>query len=148
MYQRISMVYQGSMSPYAPSHCRLLICLATATLLARGQNASAHEAAIPDVPTFMEQVQDHQRKLDQTRENYTYREVVVTHELDKNGSVKKTESEESDDLLRKLPRDRSQGEEEWQGASADEQKKEQDRVMKEIEKAQKTPPGKTTDKKT
>ena len=64
----------------------------------------------------MNQVQDHQRKLDQTRENYTYREIMVTHELDKNGGVKKTESEESEDLLRQHPRDRSQGEEERQGS--------------------------------
>jgi hypothetical protein len=110
------------------------------------QNGAANQAAIPDVPTLLEQVQQHQRKLDQTRENYTYREVVVTHELDKNGNVKKSESEEDDvffvnshEIDRKVKKNGKE-------LSADEQKKEQEHVMKEVDKAQKTPPGQSLDK--
>jgi hypothetical protein len=140
------MVYQGSMSPIRLLIAGLLIC--ASALACCAQNAPANEAAIPDVPTLIGQVKEHQRKLDQTRENYTYREVVVTHELDKNGNVKKAESEENDvfyvnshELDRKVKKN-------GKDLSADEQKKEQDRVMKEIEKAQKTPPGTSTDKNT
>ena len=43
----------------------------------------------------MKQVEDHQHKLDEVRENYTYHETVITHELDKNGNIKKNESEEN-----------------------------------------------------
>ena len=81
------------MSPIRLLIAGLLTC--ASALACCAQNAPANEAAIPDVPTLIGQVKEHQRKLDQTRENYTYREVVVTHELDKNGNVKKTESEEN-----------------------------------------------------
>jgi len=128
---------------------RLLVaCLVlfTGALVCSGQNATPHQAAIPDVPTLMKQVQDHQRQLDQTRENYTYREIVVTRELDKNGNLKKTESEENEiffvnshEIDRKVKKNGKE-------LSPDEQKKEQERVMKDVDKAQKTPPGKSLDK--
>lgn len=101
---------------------------------------------MPDVPTLMKQVEDHQRKLDQVRENYTYHEVIVTHELDKNGNLKKTESEENNvffvnghEINRKMKKDGKE-------LTADEQKKEQERVEKEVNKATKTPPGQSLDK--
>ena len=122
----------------------LILC--SAVLICTAQNSSANQASIPDASSLMKQVEDHQRKLDQTRENYTYREIVVTRELDKNGGVKKTETEEdevffvnSHEIDRKV---RKNGKE----LSPDEQKKELDRVMKEINKAQKTPPGHAVDK--
>src|SRR5271165_2891526 len=120
--------------------CLTMLCFTV--LVCRAQQA----APIPDIPTLMKQVQEHQRKLDKTRENYTYREAIVTHELDKNGKVKKTESEENEvffvnthEIDRKVKKD-------GKDLSADGQKKEQGRVMKEVEKAQKTPPGQSLDK--
>lgn len=116
----------------------LTLCTAAVT--------GAQQASLPDVPTLMQQVQEHQRKMDETRENYTYRESTVTHELNKDGSIKKTESEEDEvffvnthEIDRKIKKNGSD-------LSADEQKKEQDHVMKEVKKAQETPPGKPTDK--
>ncbi len=116
--------------------------LSPAALVCFAQQA----APVPDVPTLMKQVQEHQRKLDKTRENYTYREAIVTHELDKNGKVKKTESEENEvffvnthEIDRKVKKD-------GKDLTPDEQKKEQGRVMKEVEKAQKTPPGQSMNK--
>ena len=44
--------------------------------------AQATQPPLPDVPTLMKQVEDHQHKLDQVRENYTYHETIITHELD------------------------------------------------------------------
>jgi hypothetical protein len=94
----------------------------------------------------MKQVEEHQHKLDQVRENYTYHEVMVTHELDKNGNVKKNESEENNvffvnghEIQRKIKKNGKE-------LSADEQKKEQEHVEKDVEKATKTPPGQSLDK--
>lgn len=110
--------------------------------------AASNEATLPDVPTLMKQVEEHQHRLDQTRENYTYRQLIVTRQLDKNGNIKKTETEEDDiffvnthEIDRKVKKDGKE-------LSAEEQQKEQNRVMKEVEKAQKTPPGQSTDKDT
>jgi hypothetical protein len=119
----------------------LLLILFSAAALAQSS-----EAPLPNVPTLIQQVQEHQRKLDQVRENYTYHETAVTNELDRNGKIKKTESEEIEvffvnthEVHRKI---RKNGKE----LSPDDQKKEQERVQKEVEKALKTPPGQTTDK--
>jgi hypothetical protein len=121
----------------------LLILLAFAVNLVFAQVA---QPPLPDVPTLMKEVEDHQHRLDQIRENYTYHEVIVTHELDKNGNIKKNESEENNvffvnghEINQKVKRN-------GQELNADEQKKEQQRVQKEVEKASKTPPGQSLDK--
>ena len=121
----------------------LLIACACTSTAALAQTA---QPALPDVPTLMKQVEDHQHKLDQVRENYTYHEVVITHELDKNGNVKKNESEENNvffvnghEIQRKVKKNGKE-------LSADEQKKEQEHVEKDVEKASKTPPGQSLDK--
>jgi hypothetical protein len=108
----------------------------------------AQAPPIPDVPTLLQQVMAHQRQMDAVRENYTYRELQVIQSLDKNGNVRKTESDEYnvffvnthevDRLVKK------NGEELGTGA----QNKEQARVMKAIEQAQKTPPGQVPDSDT
>ena len=124
----------------------LALSLFGASLACSAQRVPANQPPIPDPATLMKQVEDHQRKLDKTRENYTYREIVVTRELDKNGGVKKTESEEdevffvnSHEIDRKVKKNGKE-------LSPDEQKKEMDRITKEIDKAEKTPPGQSTDK--
>ena len=108
--------------------------------------AQATQPPLPDVPTLMKQVEEHQHKLDQVRENYTYHETVITHELDKNGNIKKNESEENNvffvnghEINRKVKKNGKE-------LSDSEQKKEQERVEKEVEKASKTPPGQSMDK--
>lgn len=116
----------------------LLACLTGA--------AFAQDAPLPDVSTLMQQVRDHQRKLDETRENYTYRQLDVTRELNKDGSVKKTESEESEVFFVNTHEIDRTVKKNGKDLSPEQQKKEQDRVMKEVKKAQETPPGQTTDK--
>jgi hypothetical protein len=118
-----------------------LFAASVATVLAQ-----TAQSPMPDVPTLMKQVEEHQHKLDQVRENYTYHEVVVTHELDKNGNIKKNESEENNvffvnghEIQRKVKKDGKE-------LSADAQKKEQEHVEKEVDKATKTPPGQSLDK--
>ncbi len=137
--------------PFAP----LLLCT-TLAATCFAQNAPAKpsaprlssQAPLPDVPTLMKEVEDHQRKLDQTRENYTYHELVVTRQLDKKGNIKKTESEEDDIFFVNTHEIDRQVKKNGKELSAEEQQKEQNRVMKEVDKAQKTPPGRSTDKDT
>ena len=114
-----------------------------ALAVALGEPVFAQEASapLPDVPTLIEQVRAHQQQMESVQENYTFHETDLTRELNKDGTVKKTETEEYEiffvnthpvrRLIRKNGKD----------LDADQQKKEQDRVAKEVEKAQQTPPG-------
>lgn len=86
--------------------------------------------------------------MDKVRENYTWRESIVSHMLDKHGNVKKTESEVDDVFFVNTHEIRRQIEKDGKPLTADEEKKEQDRVMKQVERAQKTPPGEFLDKNT
>ncbi|MGC2163959.1 MAG: hypothetical protein WA634_18805 [Silvibacterium sp.] len=105
-------------------------------------------APIPDAATLLQQVTQHQRQLDQIRENYTWHEAVVTRMLDKNGEVKKTESEEDEIFFVNTHEVHRMVKKDGKSLTPDEQKKEQDRVMKAVEKAQKTPPGTFLNKNT
>jgi len=105
-------------------------------------------APIPDAATLLQQVAAHQRQLDQIRENYTWHESVVTRMLDKNGNVTKTESEEDEVFFVNTHEIRRTVRKDGKALTPDEEKKEQDRVMKAVEKAQKTPPGEFLNKNT
>ena len=125
---------------------KLRILLILPVLTGAVSFAQATQPPLPDVPTLMKQVEDHQHKLDQVRENYTYHETIITHELDKNGNIKKNETEENNvfyvnghEIDQKVKKNGKE-------LSADEQKKEQEKVQKEVEKASKTPPGQSLDK--
>ena len=50
--------------------------------------------SLPSVGALIHLVAAHQQQLDKTRENYTYREVQILHELDRHGAIKKQESRE------------------------------------------------------
>jgi hypothetical protein len=102
-------------------------------------SAAAQNAPIPDVPTLLRQVQEHQRKTDAIRENYTFREIVRTDTLNRDGSIKETKSEESEvffvrghRILQLLKRDGSE-------LSERERAKEEERVRKEIDGYTKKP---------
>lgn len=120
-----------------------VVVSAPPSALAQTAPGKLADAPIPDIPTLMMEVQAHQRELDKVRENYTFREVQQTDDLDSNGQVKKTETEESEiffvnghhieRLVKKNGKD----------LSPDEQKKEQERVEKEVEKATKLDPNKS-----
>jgi hypothetical protein len=97
--------------------------------------------AIPDVPTLLHSVEAHQLQLEKTRENYTYLERTVITELNKDGSTKKTDTEEDEvfyvnthEIDRKVKKNGKE-------LSGSDQDKETKRVTKEVEKAQNTPPG-------
>jgi hypothetical protein len=95
---------------------------------------------LPEIRKLLEQVREHQRQLDKVRENYTYTSAQTLQDIDSNGQVKKTETSEyevffvnSHAVSRMVKKD---------GRPLDdhEQAKEADRVTKEAEKADKTPP--------
>jgi hypothetical protein len=94
---------------------------------------------LPDIRELMRQVQEHQRKLDQIRENYTYTSYQAVQDVDAKGQVKKTETSEYEDFFvnghvieRKVKANDKPLDE---GA----QRKETERVTKLVEKAEKTP---------
>jgi hypothetical protein len=102
----------------------------------------AQEAApIPDIRQLMMQVMDHQKQLEKVRENYTYHSSYVTEDLDSSGKVTKTESEESEVFFINSHRIERTIAKDGKPLSDHDQQKEQDRVNKLVEKAQKTPPG-------
>jgi hypothetical protein len=102
-------------------------------------SAAAQTAAIPDVPTLLREVQEHQRETDAIREDYTFHEVVRTDTLNGDGAVKETKSEESEvffvhghRILRLLKRDGAE-------LSVRDRAKEEERVRKELEGYAKKP---------
>jgi len=125
----------------------ILGCLAPAVLCAQAA-PSRPQPPVPNATTLLKEVAAHQRQMDAVRENYTYREVVVTHLLDKHGKVIKTNTETSDvffvnthEVDRLILKD-------GKPLSPGEQRKEQDRVNKAIALAEKTPPGQVPDHNT
>jgi len=127
-----------------------MIAKRATTLLLRAKSAIcalllapvvAGAQAIPDVPTLMNQVREHQRQLESAQENYTFHERDVIDRLNKDGSVKKTETEEYEIFYVNTHEVRRQIKKDGKDLDADRQRKEQERVAKYVEKAQKTPPG-------
>lgn len=128
-----------------PGFILLAFCLwAPASLPAQ----SMANAPVPDAATLLHEVVAHQRQMDSVRENYTYREVIVTHLLDKHGKATKTTTETDDvffvnthEIDRLVAKD-------GHPLDAGERSKEQKRVDKTIADAEKTPPGQSPDHNT
>jgi hypothetical protein len=100
---------------------------------------------LPEIRQLMKEVHEHQKQLEKVRENYTYSDAVTTQEIDGNGQVKKTETEEWEEFFvnghqigRKVKKD-------GKPLEGNELDKETERVTKEVEKAQKTPSDKPLD---
>ncbi len=97
----------------------------------------AVSAPIPDISTLMREVEANQKQLEVERKDYTYHAHIVIQNLDKNGNVTKTGTEdhnifyvngqEIDQLLQRN----------GQPLSARDEEKEQKRVDKQIAKARK-----------
>jgi len=99
---------------------------------------TAGQAPLPDIRELMREVQEHQKKLDQVRENYTYTSYQVVQDVDANGQVKKTESTEYEDFFvngHVIERKVKQND---QPLDEKAQRKETERVTKLVEKAEKT----------
>jgi hypothetical protein len=103
-----------------------------------GQAASA---SLPDIRQLMQEVQDHQRQLDKVRESYTYTSLQTTQDIDANGQVKKTETQENEDFFVNSHIIERTVKKDGQPLSDHDQQKETERVTKLVEKAEKTPAG-------
>ena len=120
--------------------CRLTFLGLIAAALAQGQSPQGG-APLPDIRQLMQEVQQHQRQLDEVRENYTYSSLMTTQDVDASGKVTKTETEEHEDFFvnghvieRTVKRN-------GQSLDAHDEQKETEHVTKLVEKAQKTPRG-------
>src|SRR6202034_1585342 len=96
---------------------------------------------MPEPATLVKEIEAHQRRMDELRENYTFHEITLTDELDAAGTVKGMDSEERDvffvngfriaRLLKKNGKDLSEGD----------RRSEEARIKKRIETVLKVPPG-------
>ena len=100
---------------------------------------------LPDVRQLILEVHAHQKQLEKVREDYTYTSLETTQDLDANGQVKKTEIEEYEvffvnghQIGRKIKKNA-------QPLDSHEEQKETERVTRQVEKAEKTPPDQPLD---
>jgi hypothetical protein len=98
-------------------------------------NTEDVDRPLPAIPQLMEEVLKNQRKGEAVRKDYLYHEMETSRETDGHGGVKKTETKEYDifwvggvPVQRLLKKDGKE-------LSADEQKKENERIDKEVAKA-------------
>ena len=97
------------------------------------------QAPLPDIRELMREVQKHQKRLDQVRENYTYTSYQVVQNVDANGQVKKTESTEYEDFFVNGHVIERKVKVNDQALDENAQRKETERITKQVEKAEKTP---------
>jgi hypothetical protein len=117
-----------------------------------GTGAPGGEAAqpLPDIPALMHEVEEHEKAAEAVQKDYLYHAADTVEELDGHGRVKKTESREYDVFwvdgvpVHKLTK------KDGRELSADQQKKQGERIDKEVAKARERrmkadAEGKTTD---
>jgi hypothetical protein len=109
----------------------------SSTTVSTPTTKSPAEKPLPDIATLFHDVEAHQKQLDSIRRNYMYRSAELEEELDGDGKVKHTKREEREiffvgrrQVSRLLKKDGVE-------LSAAEQKKEQERVDKEVKELQK-----------
>jgi hypothetical protein len=94
--------------------------------------AASEPAAIPDAGTMLREVEAHQKQLDKVRENYTFRAVQTTRQLDSSGNTKKVETEEHEVFFVNGHRVEKLVRKDGKDLTPDQARKEQDRVNKEV----------------
>jgi hypothetical protein len=104
------------------------------------QTRPTPEQPIPDIRQLMKEVQEHQKKLEKVRENYTYTSLQTTQDIDSKGQVTKTETREAEDFFVNGHVIERVVKKNGQPLTGRDLEKETDRVTKLVEKAQKTPP--------
>src|ERR1700730_12319312 len=117
--------------PWLTTLLVLLACLSPATF---GAN---EPAALPDAATMLREVEARQKQLDKMRENYTFRSVQTTRQLDSGGKTKKVETEEHEVFFVNGERVQKLVRKDGKDLTPDQARKEQDRVNKEVLKISK-----------
>ena len=103
--------------------------------------SAASSTSVPDIRQLMIEVMDHQKQLEKVRENYTYSTSSTVQDIDSNGKVTKTETEESEVFFINTHRIERTIRKDGKPLDEHDQKKEQEHIDKLVAKAQKTPPG-------
>jgi hypothetical protein len=116
-----------------------LVAVATVASILHAQQGAG--APIPSIPDLMRRVEDHQKQVDKARENYTFTAAQTTEDIDANGRVTKTETEENDDFFVNGHLIERAVKKNGKPLSSHDEEKETARVTKLVEKAEKTPPG-------
>jgi hypothetical protein len=88
----------------------------------------------------MKEVEEHQKQMEKVRENYTYNSTQTTQDVDSNGQVKKTETEEMEYFFVNGHAIGRTVKKNGKPLDDHEQQKETERVTKLVEKAEKLPP--------
>jgi hypothetical protein len=96
---------------------------------------------LPDIRQLMNEVQEHQKQVEKAREDDTYTALITTQDIDSNGRVTKTESEEDENFFVNSHLIARMVKKDGKPLDPHEDRKETKRVIKLVEKAQVTPPG-------
>jgi hypothetical protein len=95
---------------------------------------------IPDIHQLMSEVREHQKNLEKVIENYTYSTSLTVQDLDSKGQVTKTETKEFEEFFVNGHRIARLVKKDGKPLTGEEQKKETERVTKEVENAEKPKP--------
>jgi len=114
-----------------------LVLAVWTALPSQGQQTAS--PPLPEIRQLMKEVQEHQKQLEKVRENYTYSATVTTQDIDGNGQVKKTETEELEEFYVNGHQIRRTVKKDGKALDGHDLEKETDRVTKLVEKAEKTP---------
>ena len=118
----------------------LAMGLAGGVLLpAAASGQAANNAPLPDVPKLMQEVMDHQKKLEKVRESYTYSSTQTVQDVDGNGKVTKTETTETENFFVNGHAIERTVRKNGKPLDAHDEQKETERVTKLVKKAEKTP---------
>jgi hypothetical protein len=101
---------------------------------------AAADAPLPDIRQLMHEVAEHQKALEKIRENYTYTSEQTIEDIDADGRVKKTETLEGQDFFVNGHIIERMVKKDGRALSPREEQKETERVTKQVEKAERTPP--------
>ncbi|HWW22774.1 MAG TPA: hypothetical protein VNY78_02675 [Edaphobacter sp.] len=93
------------------------------------------ERPLPDIPTLMHEVEAHQKSSESIQKDYLYHETATAEENDGHGGVKKTETKEFDVFWLNGVEVQKLVKKDGKELNAQEQKKEDERIDKEVEKA-------------
>jgi hypothetical protein len=105
------------------------------------QAQQAPNEPLPAIPQLMNEVREHQKKLDKIRENYTFTSLQTTQDIDDHGQVKKSETQEFEEFFVNGHQIGRMVNKDGKALSDHNQQKETERVTKLVEKAEKTPSG-------
>src|SRR5271155_5103193 len=99
------------------------------------------QAPMPDPAKLVREIEAHQRRMDELRENYTFREVTLTDELASDGAVSRVNNEEREIFFVNGYRIARLAKKNGKELSDSERKSEQTRIKGLIETDLKQPPG-------